>query len=203
MLPMPVFLIDAGHGSNTPGKRSPDGRFLEYRFNRQIASMLVDSLKAIGFTAFLLVKEEEDVSLAERCKRANAYCRQYGSKNVVFVSIHSNAAGNGKQWANARGWSVWTSPGKTESDTIATYLFEAARDVFPEGCALRKDMTDGDPDYESRFYVLVNTSCPAVLTESFFYDNKEDLAYLESDAGKKAIVTAHVLGLQRYVATLR
>lgn len=31
------ILLDPGHGSNTPGKRSPDGRFLEYRFNRDIA----------------------------------------------------------------------------------------------------------------------------------------------------------------------
>lgn len=201
MLPMPIFLIDNGHGKDTPGKRSPDGRFREYNFNREVAAMLVDALKALGFTAFLLVKEEEDVSLAERVARVNAYCRQYGKDNVVMVSIHANAAGNGG-WMNARGWSVWTSPGKTKSDAIATLLYEAAQDVFPEGTPFRKDMSDGDPDYESRFYVLVNTSCPAVLTESFFYDNKEDLAYLESDVGKRDIVTAHVLGLQRYVATL-
>lgn len=31
------ILLDPGHGSNTHGKRSPDGRFLEYRFNRDIA----------------------------------------------------------------------------------------------------------------------------------------------------------------------
>ena len=48
MLPMPIFLIDNGHGKDTPGKRSPDGRFREYNFNREVAAMLVDALKALG-----------------------------------------------------------------------------------------------------------------------------------------------------------
>ena len=36
------ILIDAGHGIDTPGKRSPDGSFLEYLWNREIAEMLYD-----------------------------------------------------------------------------------------------------------------------------------------------------------------
>ncbi|MDD6104312.1 MAG: N-acetylmuramoyl-L-alanine amidase [Bacteroidales bacterium] len=38
------ILIDNGHGQNTPGKRSPDGRFLEFRFNRTIAKQVVEDL---------------------------------------------------------------------------------------------------------------------------------------------------------------
>ena len=38
------ILIDNGHGQNTPGKRSPDGRFLEFRFNRTIANQVVEDL---------------------------------------------------------------------------------------------------------------------------------------------------------------
>ncbi len=30
-------LIDNGHGSDTPGKRSPNGRLREYAYTREIA----------------------------------------------------------------------------------------------------------------------------------------------------------------------
>lgn len=35
---------DNGHGIDTPGKRSPDGRFLEYKFNLEIAVRIVSDL---------------------------------------------------------------------------------------------------------------------------------------------------------------
>ena len=35
------ILIDAGHGIDTPGKRSPDGSFREYLWNREIADLLI------------------------------------------------------------------------------------------------------------------------------------------------------------------
>ena len=42
---------------------------------------------------------------------------------------------------------------------------------------IRTDTSDGDRDMESNFYVLKHTSCPAVLTENFFQDNKSDVDY--------------------------
>ena len=47
----------------SPGKRSPDGRFREYKYNREIAAAVVEHLKLRGYDAELLVPEEEDISL--------------------------------------------------------------------------------------------------------------------------------------------
>ena len=33
------ILIDNGHGENTPGKRSPDGLFREYKYAREICKV--------------------------------------------------------------------------------------------------------------------------------------------------------------------
>lgn len=66
------FFIDNVHVSDTAGKRSPDGRFLEYQFNRIIATGLVSTLPSRGFDAELLVPEENDIIPAERCSRVNA-----------------------------------------------------------------------------------------------------------------------------------
>ena len=187
-------LIDNGHGSNTPGKRSPDGQLREYAYTREIAERLVMELRKNGIDAERIVKEEIDVPLAERCRRAN----EYKASEAVLVSIHCNAAGNGSDWMSARGWEAWTSVGKTKADKLATCLYENAEHCLP-GIKIRKDMTDGDQDKENGFYILKHTKCPAVLTENLFQDNKEDVEFLLSEEGKLAIVNLHVWGIMKYL----
>ena len=187
-------LIYNGHGSNTPGKRSPDGRLREYAYTREIASRLEMELRKNGIDAERIVKEEIDVPLAERCRRVN----EYKASEAILVSIHCNAAGNGSDWMSARGWEAWTSVGKTKADKLATCLYEDAEHCLP-GMKIRKDMTDGDPDKESGFYMLKHTRCPAVLTENLFQDNREDVEFLLSEEGKRAIVSLHVWGIMKYL----
>lgn len=64
-------LIDNGHGAETPGKRSPDGRLREYAYTREIAIRLAIRLQQLGIDAIRIVPEETDVLLAERVDRAN------------------------------------------------------------------------------------------------------------------------------------
>jgi len=65
---------------------------------------------------------------------------------------------------------------------------------------IRKNITDGDPDKESGFYILKYTKCPAVLTENLFQDNRTDVDFLLSEAGKRAIVDLHVNGIINYLS---
>lgn len=114
---MKIF-IDNGHGIETPGKRSPDGKFLEYQYNRIIASRVIAELLDCGYDASLLVPEIFDVPLAERCNRVNAVCNEVGVGNVILVSIHVNAAGSDGKWHKASGWSAYTTPGITRADLL-------------------------------------------------------------------------------------
>ena len=215
-----LILIDNGHGHNTPGKRSPDGKFLEYAYTREIATRIVADLTDRGYNAQLLVPEPEDIPLSERVRRINAACLSHqsspaphqssparpgispsGHPNVILISIHVNAAGNGSQWHNATGWSCYTCKGQTTSDRIAECFYEAAIKNFP-GRRIRTDYSDNDPDWEENFYILRHTHCPAVLIENFFMDNKKDLAYLLSQEGRRAIVETIIDGIERCVLTL-
>ena len=191
------ILIDNGHGHNTPGKRSPDGKFREYAYTREIANRIVADLIDRGYDAELLVPEDNDISLEERVRRVNALCGAHGKSNVILVSIHVNAAGNGSKWTNATGWSVYTCKGQTASDKLAECLCEAAIKNFP-GKRIRTDYSDGDSDWEENFYILRHTLCPAVLTENFFMDGL-DLEFLQSKAGKQAIVDTHIEGILEYL----
>ena len=154
----------------TPGKRSPDGKFLEYAYNREIATRIVADLTDRGYNAQLLVPETEDIPLSERVRRINAHCNTFGKPHVILISIHVNAAGNGSQWLNATGWSVFTCSGQTESDRLAECLCQAAIKNFPVR-RIRTYFSDGDSDWEDQFYILRKSWRVAALTENFFMDS--------------------------------
>lgn len=168
------ILIDNGHGENTAGQTLLlMGNYENTFMHCEIAESVERALRAKGYDVERIVHETVDVPLAERARRVNEICARYGATNVLLVSIHCNAAGNG-EWMSARGWSAYTSKGKTKSDELATMLYEEAEQNFA-GQKIRRDNSDGDPDWEENFYILVKTKCPAVLTENFFQDNKEDV----------------------------
>lgn len=192
------ILIDPGHGIDTPGKRSPDGLFREYLWNRQVADLILEGLLSAGIDASLVVTETNDVSLRNRVNRVNTICNRLGASNVLLVSIHANAAGNGSAWINAKGWSCYTSKGKTKSDQVAECLYDAFEEEFQDR-KIRKDMSDGDRDWEENFYVLQKSKCAAVLLENFFYDNREECAWMLQEETKKRIASAAVKGIIKYI----
>ena len=193
-----LILIDPGHGIDTPGKRSPDGKFLEYLWNRQIADLLLDRFMSMGIDASLVVTETNDISLSTRVQRVNKVCSKVGASNVILLSIHSNAAGDGSKWMSAQGWSCYTSKGETKSDLIAECLYDAFEAEFAEK-KIRKDMSDGDRDWEENFYVLQKSKCPAVLLENFFYDSRDECAWLLKDETKERVADAIVKGIVQYI----
>jgi N-acetylmuramoyl-L-alanine amidase len=125
----------------------------------------------------------------------NELCKQY---DCIYVSIHVNAAASDGKWHNATGWEIYTTPGKTKADDLATCIFNAARYNLKDK-KLRTDLSDGDPDKEANLYVLKHTNCPAVLTENFFMDTKSDVDYLLSDEGFHEITRLHVEGILSYI----
>lgn len=199
-----TIILDNGHGKDTKGKCSPkfeDGsRFYEYEFNRDIVKRIAEDLDRAGIKYEILVPEEKDISLTERANRVNKIWKNTGKK-CFLISVHANAAGMGNEWMNARGWCVFTSKGRTKSDDIATVFWEEMKTEFPNN-KMRMDTSDGDVDWEANFAMLYNTKCPAILTENFFYDNKEDCKLLKSQAGRIKIASAHVRAIKKVLMKL-
>lgn len=190
-----VIILDNGHGQETPGKRSPDGLFREYRWTRMFVKRLKEKLETCGYTVFDIVPEDDDIGLTARANRANKICDQYGAGNCVFISVHCNAAASDGKWHNATGWSAWTTKGKTNSDLLAELLCEECE---VEGIKLRKDTSDGDKDWEKNFTVIYKTKCPAVLTENMFMDTKTDVEFLNSEDGIERLLRIHLFGIRRW-----
>lgn len=205
-----IVILGTAHLGTTPGKCSPDKKFRECEFSREIVQKIKQELEANGVTTFIdylplepndqmkapTYKQEQSKELIWRVNYVNNLCSKYGANNCLYVSVHVNAAGMGTEWMNARGWLVYTSKGNTKSDLLADLLYKKAKELLP---SVRSDFSDGDADYESNFYVLAKTKCPAVLTENLFQDNKADVEFLTSEEGKNAVVKVHVDGILDYI----
>jgi N-acetylmuramoyl-L-alanine amidase len=203
------ILLDFGHSSSkakkpTPGKRSPYSshktlpaiEFFEGDWNREVGRRIYNELKKLGYDVEIVVPEDEDISLTERVRRVNKIARQKGASNCLLISIHANAAGSRGQWLNARGFQIHVSNNASKnSKKLADYIFDEAE---KKGLKVRKPLPN-QKYWENNFYILKNTSCPAVLSESGFYDNIEDCTYLVSEEGKQEITDLHVQGIINYI----
>ncbi len=213
-----IVILGTAHLITTPGKRSPDGMIREPMYSREIVRNVYDELTRRGYRVFVdympldpnsqMVsqdpKVEQNRELEYRVSQVNSLCGKYGNSNCIYVSIHVNAFGTQGKWESPRGWSIYTSPGKTKADDLASAIWNVANEILPHDHknAIRADWGDKDADFEARYYVLTKTKCAAVLTENFFQDNQDDVNYLLSLEGRTAIVRLHVEGIINYLNSL-
>ena len=177
-----LYLIDYGHGGlidgkyQTSGKRSPkfpdktfpDGKpFVLYEGvnNRKNGKMLIDKLNELKIDCMDIVNSEEDIPLKERVKIANELNR---NRKCIYISIHSNAFGNGRTFNNVKGNSVHIyNKSSGNARKFADILSKGFRTDFDY-------LTRWRGIKENSFYVLRFTHMPAVLLETGFFTNKAE-----------------------------
>ena len=118
--------IDAGHGSNTAGKRTPDG-YKEHWINVKTAYYCEQLLKQHGVNVIKIAwndtnaTDDSDIPLSTRQQLIkNAGC-------TLSVSIHANAYGNGASFNSAEGVSTHIHSNenyKKDSYTLAKLIQE-------------------------------------------------------------------------------
>lgn len=188
--PLGTLILSAGHsGVNTKGEYLTNGKsffhkgqnfhnggwFYEGVSNRRTADLLIQKLESRNVRCIKIYDEVLDTPLAERTRRANEIHKQ--EPKSILLDLHSNAFNS-----KARGFSVFTSIGQTSSDLWAEKLIDLyAKNVLPKfNSPVRVDMSDGDKDWEARFWMLVQTNCYAILPEALFFDNLEDALILNN-----------------------
>lgn len=197
-----IVLIDNGHGDPplSGGKCSPDNRLREYYYCREIAQRVSRELSRLGIETILLVPEITDTPLKERVRKVNAWAKRRGTKNVVLVSIHNNAAGADGKWHNATGFSVFVSKNaSSHSKRLAQIFTENATEMGLMG----NRCVPPEKYWVQSLAMTRDTNCPAVLTENLFQDNEEDVKFLLSDEGKQAIVTLHINSIIQYINSIK
>jgi len=174
-----VVLLDPGHGGmingkyvTAPDKMADHGFFTFYEglWNRVVVWMTAQVMFLNNQSYHIIVPEDKDITVYERVRRAEAIAKEF--RGTVYKPYYHSVHGNAHGQSQANGVEIYTSPGYTKSDPIATLYYQQ---LIKLGWKMRNDFSDGDPDKEERFYVLVNTSMPAILSETGFYTNPEEV----------------------------
>tara|TARA_R110001592_G_scaffold101583_8_gene287453 strand:+ start:240 stop:839 length:600 start_codon:yes stop_codon:yes gene_type:complete len=187
-----LYIVDAGHGAINPesgryvtaGKRSPfheDGSILyEGVENRRKVKAIISLMKENNLDCLELVDTWQDVSLRERVEDVNKLTNE---NECIFISIHSNAYGRG--WTSPKGISIYHFEDSKQSNKVAK--------IFHQELSCNFDgLTKDRGIKESRFYVLKNTRCPAVLLELGFHSNKEESKKIMSNEWIKLVAKSVV-----------
>lgn len=195
-----IEYIDPGHGgmidgkyTTAPKKMFDHGEFIFYEglWNRAIAWMYATELYIHGLSYKIVADGNIDFSLGYRVNAANMHYHQLnGGWKAYYHSIHGNAFGN--QLVN--GIEVYTSPGDTPADPIATVMYNNLESILKwrmrPGWGLGKGEVKPDVDKEARFTVLMDTEMPSILSETGFYTNLAECKKMMEYSNMQKIVRA-------------
>ncbi|BAQ08828.1 N-acetylmuramoyl-L-alanine amidase [Bacillus sp. OxB-1] len=180
------IVLDAGHGFNTAGKRSPDGE-REWSFNNKVLLACEAKLREYKGLEILRVDDptgKTDVPLKTRTDRAN----NWGAD--VYVSIHHNAL-SGK-WHSGGGIETFTM----DHPRANPKSVEVAKAVHPR---IVKSMVLRDRGIKKmNLHVLRETNMPAILTEGGFMDSTIDIHSMRNKTNLEAQGEAIAEGLAAY-----
>lgn len=183
MFKIKKIVVDAGHGPNTAGKRSPDGNLKEFMFNRAVAQFIKQLLSKEEVCVIFTHDDTHDVPLRERIVLANQL-RVDG-----YVSIHANAFGS--DWNEAQGIETFTC---VHAGNLTNRLGKLVQQ------ALIRETGRKDRGLKQRdFAVLRETTMPAILVECGFMTNRQEMKLLSSPHYQKQCAQAITRGILRWL----
>ena len=142
---MICIAVDDGHGKGNSWKKNTpyfaDGSYMtENAFNAAVAELLIAMLQRCGFRTIAVAKEDTDIPLSVRVKRANQ------ANADAYISIHANAFGNG--WNGANGVESWIYD-KADAKTVRL------GNLIQNALIKEKNTTKRQRCQKKRFFVCV------------------------------------------------
>lgn len=167
--------IDAGHGSETAGKRTPEG-YREHWANVKVANYFAEAMSRCGVNFMktgwndVNAKDDPDVPLSTRQKQIKSARCDYS------ISFHFNACGDGKTYNSGEGIEVLISnksagDSKNLAQCVLKYLImgtvQKNRGIKTQALAMCNCSTMGTK--------------AAILIECGFMTNKREADLMQSD----------------------
>jgi N-acetylmuramoyl-L-alanine amidase len=170
-----TVVIDPGHGGHDNGGQW--GKVYEKHLALDTATRLEANLKRMGYQTVMTRRSDYFVSLPQRVAIGNSY------KNAIFVALHFNYT-----WKeNVCGLETYYY--NTEGQKLAHYVQQSL---------VRQTRTVDRNAKFARFYVIRNSTLPAILVEGGFVTNEQERERMKSGDFREAIARGIAEGIQRY-----
>ncbi|MGF1535667.1 MAG: N-acetylmuramoyl-L-alanine amidase [Elainellaceae cyanobacterium] len=174
-----LVVIDPGHGGFDPGAVGRGG-LQEKNIVLPVSLQVAQILEQQGVSALLTRRVDREIDLEPRvqiAERANA---------TLFVSIHANAISLNRPDVNGIETYYTSGQGQRFAQIVHSSLLQAT----------------GGPDRgvrQARFYVLRNTSMPAILVETGFVTGAQDAPRLADPAYQTRLAQGIARGILQYI----
>lgn len=175
-----IIVLDPGHGGSDPGAIGKGGLF-EKDITLKFGLKLKQLLKNAGATVIMTREKDVYPTLGERVDLANQL------NSDIFVSIHCNSFAG----VDPGGTETFISPTPT-SQTIL--LAEKVQENLVKAIGLFDRGVKSD-----QFYVLNNTTMPAILVEVAFLSKDEEAELLKQDDFQFKAANGIYVGILAYL----
>ncbi len=186
-----VVVIDAGHGGIDAGALSASEDVMEKDINLAVALYVQQLLQedglgesGEGLTVVMTREDDSYLTLSERVELAES------AQADLFVSIHANALENSTTWT---GIYTYYHPDKPEDATLAQTV---QQQVIAATGAVDQGANSAD------YYVIRETSMPAILIETGFLSSPAELALLVDSEYQQKIAQGIASGILTYLSSL-
>ena len=176
-----LIVIDAGHGDFDSG--SENLGYFEKDINLELALKLEDALKESGYGVVMTRSDDSFLELYERSDLANKI------KADLFISIHQNSY---MEDSSVNGIEVYYSSGKSTND-------EELAQSIQDGLITETMATDRGIRERNGLVVIRETTMPAVLIETAYISNKNELSLITSDDYQDKVIRGIVIGIEEFL----
>lgn len=181
----PTVVIDAGHGGFDRGARSKAPFCEEKRLCLSTAKLVRKHLEQLGYKVVMTRSGDHYISLSRRVQIAKA------TDSAIFVSIHYNSARN----KEAKGIEVFFCEGKSHP-IRARHSKMLAENILPK--IVQRTAAASRGVKKANFYVIRESTMPAVLIEGGFITNFMERAQLKTTAYQDRLARGVADGVDAY-----
>ena len=180
-----IICLDAGHGGYDTGTRRKKAPLLSEKYVAlDLVFALRQALLPMGYQVILTRDDDRFISLPDRVLFARK------KKSTLFVSLHFNWAKN----TVCRGVEVFYFEKKND---LRSSLSKQAAELCLQSILSDTPLPSRGVKH-GNFYVVRETPMPAVLIESGFFSNSEDVLFLKQKSNRTKLAFAIAKAIDQF-----
>jgi len=181
----PTVVVDVGHGGTDRGARSHAPYCEEKKICLLTARLVKQYLEQLGYRVVMTRNTDDFISLSKRVEIAAQ------ARGNIFVSVHFNSSRS----PEAEGIEIFFSDSKADRTRTAASR-KLANAILSR--VIRRTSASSRGVKKGNFYVIRETSMPAVLVEGGFISNPAERVLLKSRTYQEKIARGIADGIDHY-----